>query len=95
MSSHSKVLWAVCPFLFKDNIYARPRPPFKASRIFQTKADATNWLEEPAIDDHREDGTPIYGTGTNARTWVGPVPVKGGVNLDHFGGAKVDQLVKG
>ena len=23
------------------------------------------------------------------------VPVKGGVNLDHFGGAKVDQLVKG
>ncbi len=22
-------------------------------------------------------------------------PVKGGVNLDHFGGAKVDQLVKG
>ena len=21
--------------------------------------------------------------------------VKGGVNLDHFGGAKVDQLVKG
>ena len=24
-----------------------------------------------------------------------PRPVKGGVNLDHFGGAKVDQLVKG
>ena len=24
-----------------------------------------------------------------------PAPVKGGVNLDHFGGAKVDQLVKG
>ena len=24
-----------------------------------------------------------------------PPPVKGGVNLDHFGGAKVDQLVKG
>jgi DNA-binding NarL/FixJ family response regulator len=23
------------------------------------------------------------------------VAVKGGVNLDHFGGAKVDQLVKG
>ena len=23
------------------------------------------------------------------------VVVKGGVNLDHFGGAKVDQLVKG
>ena len=24
-----------------------------------------------------------------------PGIVKGGVNLDHFGGAKVDQLVKG
>ena len=24
-----------------------------------------------------------------------PKDVKGGVNLDHFGGAKVDQLVKG
>ena len=34
----------------------------------------------------RHDGT---------RLPVGVTPVKGGVNLDHFGGAKVDQLVKG
>ena len=26
---------------------------------------------------------------------LNPASVKGGVNLDHFGGAKVDQLVKG
>ena len=30
-----------------------------------------------------------------AALWLNDGTVKGGVNLDHFGGAKVDQLVKG
>ena len=38
--------------------------------------------------------------GTTDRSFVDfyealQISVKGGVNLDHFGGAKVDQLVKG
>ncbi len=32
---------------------------------------------------------------TNASNKIKGLSVKGGVNLDHFGGAKVDQLVKG
>ena len=32
---------------------------------------------------------------TKARPLAVREAVKGGVNLDHFGGAKVDQLVKG
>ena len=39
------------------------------------------------------------GTGSGKTTLLNALiellPVKGGVNLDHFGGAKVDQLVKG
>ena len=34
-------------------------------------------------------------TETTAETPYAARGVKGGVNLDHFGGAKVDQLVKG
>ena len=45
-----------------------------------------------------EEGTPQTApqhVNTTARDHFGVFPVKGGVNLDHFGGAKVDQLVKG
>ena len=41
------------------------------------------------IDEHLSDSR----QGTNKQFTL--ADVKGGVNLDHFGGAKVDQLVKG
>ena len=40
----------------------------------------------------RDGDLPIRPHATDTR---GRSVVKGGVNLDHFGGAKVDQLVKG
>ena len=49
---------------------------------------------EAVREQETEPGTPVTGQVSGLLSRHDP-SVKGGVNLDHFGGAKVDQLVKG
>ena len=56
-------------------------------------AEAVRWYRLAAEQGH---ASAQYNLGAMYANGEGvPENVKGGVNLDHFGGAKVDQLVKG
>ena len=50
------------------------------------------WGKEVVFSSDRGGNFDLF---SRAADGSGDEGVKGGVNLDHFGGAKVDQLVKG
>ena len=86
------------PFLYESTgIVTRftdtrdPKPRSREVFSFPRPERIRNWLNQSASLRARLQGLPDPGP----HGLLGVPDVKGGVNLDHFGGAKVDQLVKG